>query len=96
MDTPFFRLADALDALPALADQGTRDLVIGALPPAISGAVRHHAQRRLQIMEILRTCLDYPGGVEQLLGILSEVEGESVPLGRLVETVREVLPQMGG
>lgn len=96
MDTPFFRLADALDALPTLADQGTRDLVIGQLPQAISGAVRHHAQRRLQIMEILRTCLDYPGGVEQLLVILSELEGESVPLGRLVETVREVLPQMGG
>jgi len=88
MDRPFFRLADALDALPCLADQGSRDLVIGQLSPAISGAIRQHAQRRLLIIEMLRACLDYPRGAEELLVILCEVEGDSVPLRRLVETFR--------
>jgi hypothetical protein len=50
----------------------------------------------LQIMEILRACLDHSGGVEELLVVLAELEGDSLPLRRLVETVREVLPQMGG
>ncbi|HKS47755.1 MAG TPA: hypothetical protein VJT49_22110 [Amycolatopsis sp.] len=96
MDSPFFRLVNALDAVPCIAGQSSRDLVIGQLRPAISGAIRYHAQRRLQVIEILRACLDHQGGVQELLTILAELEGDSLPLRRLVETFCEVLPRMGG
>jgi len=96
MDAPFFRLADALDALPCMADPSSREIVIGQLPSAIAGAIHRHNQRRMEVMEILRACLDYRDGVRQLLAVAQGLEGDSLPLRRLSAVVAEVLPQLGG
>jgi hypothetical protein len=94
----FYALVDALEAVPCLLYEDTRSLLVSQLPPAIAGAVRYSAQRRIHAMNIARTCLDYEDGLSDLVAAIRDIEGaDSVPLQRLASIVRrlpdELLPE---
>jgi hypothetical protein len=58
----------------------------------ISGAIRVHPQRRLQILEITRACLGYRNGAQELFLIIRKIEGlTSPPLRRLAKSITDVL-----
>lgn len=81
----FYEVVAALEAIPCLRNEHTRSLVVEQLPPAIAGAIRYFPQRRAHVISILRTCLDYEGGVRELLAAISDQEQNgSAPLNRLI------------
>jgi hypothetical protein len=87
----FFELVDAVEQVPCILDEDTRTLVVRQLPPAISGAIRHHPQRRAHVLSIVRTCLDYDGGIVELFTILRAMERDgSEPLRRLGEVAERL------
>jgi len=76
-----------------MSDAHTRALVIDQLRPAIASAIQHHPQRRAHVVRILQTCLNYDGGVRELLSLVHEMEQEtSLALRRLMATVDRWLP----
>jgi hypothetical protein len=71
----------------------TRSMIVDQLRPDISSAIPHHHQRRADVASILRTCLDYDGGVAELLALIGAVEqSSSLPLRRLVATLDRLPP----
>jgi hypothetical protein len=61
------RLVDLLLACPSMQDPETRKAVLEMLPSQISNAIRHHAQNRVHVLNIIRTCQNYSGGLEALI-----------------------------
>ncbi|WP_460356043.1 effector-associated domain 2-containing protein [Actinoallomurus acanthiterrae] len=78
-------LARALEAVPSLADEAGRTLVIDQLRPDISATVRYNARTRLHVLNLAQTCDDHPGGVRELIDVLTFVEGDSLPMRRARE-----------
>ncbi len=73
----------ALAELGALATVADRDQVVemlGQLHPDISGTVRRHADRRFDVASLVRTCRQYPDGLDDLIAILWRIEGDSIPM----------------
>lgn len=85
-------LVDALLTSRTMLDDEERRLVVSRLRPEIAQSVRYRARARLHVIEIVRTCLDYEGGLPELLRALRELEGDSFPVRRSEEAMR-ALPQ---
>jgi len=60
------QLVDLLLKCPAIQDTEARKAVLEMLPPQIFHAIRHHAQNRVHVLNIVRTCQNYPGGLDAL------------------------------
>ncbi|WP_246257620.1 effector-associated domain 2-containing protein [Amycolatopsis anabasis] len=89
----YFRVVDALESVPCVAATESRRALIRLLRPAVSGAIREHPGRRMHVMEMLNTCLDYDGGLAELVGLITRIEGEeSLPVRRLIKTISQVYP----
>ncbi|MFC4855728.1 effector-associated domain 2-containing protein [Actinophytocola glycyrrhizae] len=79
----FFQVLDAIEAVPCMQGEHTRSLVVEQL--RFSGAIRYFPNRRAHVMSILRTCLDFEGGVVELVTAISGQEPSgSVPLNHLM------------
>jgi hypothetical protein len=87
----FAELVAALEAVPSMASDATRSLVVTNMMPSIAGAIPHYPQRRLHVIAILRTCLDYDGGITNLLSTLASFEAGSAPFERLCVTASRLL-----
>jgi hypothetical protein len=91
----FFPLVDALEAVPSLLSEEGRVTLISLLPPGIGGAVRYSAQRRIHAINIVRACLEYEGGLAELIAGIRYIEGEkSIPLRRLITAARDLPPEL--
>lgn len=86
-------LVDALLAVPSLGDEPGRRLVLRMMRREIAQAVPHHQGARLHVIEIVRTCLDYDDGLGDLLRVLRELEGESIPVRRSAEAIQALSEQ---
>jgi hypothetical protein len=89
----FTDLVDALLAVPCVRDDEGRRLLLSRLRPEIAHAVPHQSRTRLQVIELVRTCLDYEGGLDDLRRALHEIEGESIPVRRSAEAMRTLLDE---
>jgi Effector-associated domain 2/TIR domain len=90
----FYSLIDALEAVPCLATEHDRATLLSLLRPAIAGAIRYSPQRRLHTMNIVRTCLEYEGGLAEMLTTIHEMEGESIPARQLAAITRDLPPEL--
>jgi hypothetical protein len=87
-----YALVDALEAVPCMRTEDNRSAVLGSLRPAIAGAVRYSPQRRIHILNIVRTCQDYANGLPELIAAITPIEGpDSLPLRRLNDVARQVV-----
>lgn len=77
------RLVDLLLAVPAVADLDSRQSVISNLPPVVRDAVRRHPIARVEVLNLVSTCLDYPHGLDALMAAIQLVEGETPAFRRL-------------
>ena len=84
------RLARALAAIPLIADPGSRAQVIAALPAEIAAAVPRHNTLLVDVYGIIRTCLDYPGGLAALVSIIRSFAGNSVAVAHVDELLTEL------
>lgn len=89
-----YSLVEALEAIPCLATDNDRAIVLSMLRPAIAGAIRYSPQRRLHTMNIVRTCLDYEGGLAEMLTAIRQIEGESIPARQLTAIAQELPPEL--
>lgn len=85
-----FALVDALLEVPTVADDESRKLLLGRLRPEIRNSVAGNPRARLHVMNIVTTCRNYDGGVQELVRALREVEGDSLPVRRVREIVTDV------
>jgi effector-associated domain 2 (EAD2)-containing protein/TIR domain-containing protein len=93
----FRSLVDALEAVPCLLNEDTRALFVSRLRSAIAGGVRYSPQRRAFAINVIRTCLDYEGGLAEMIATIREIEGaDSVPLQRLVAITRQLPAEFAG
>ena len=84
----FGALVDALLSAPSMSDEPSRRLVLSRMRREIAQAVPHHQGARLHVIALVRTCLDYDGGLDDLLRVLREAEGNSIPMRRSAEAAR--------
>jgi hypothetical protein len=88
-----FAIVDALEAIPCLRSEYSRAMVLDQLPSAISGSIPHHPQRRAHLMNILRSCLNYDGGLRKLLAVVTLFEQDgSITVRRLTHLLDETWP----
>ena len=84
----FTAVVDALLEVPSVRDEQTRGLVLSRMRREIAEAVPHQQRSRLHVIELVRTCQDYDGGLDDLLRVLRELEGESKAVRRSAEAIR--------
>ena len=84
------RLAQALAEVPVMRDAESRRQIVDALRPAIAGNVPHHSTRTVHIFGILRTCLDYPGGLTELVAVVKTFADESVSIAQVDDLIAEM------
>jgi hypothetical protein len=89
--SPLTTLVDRLLAIPTVAQEAGRRLLIDHLRPEMANAVPYFSQSRHHVFSLVRTCMNYPGGVEELLSTIHLLEGESTPVRRLDETVADLI-----
>jgi hypothetical protein len=86
-----FELADHALKIPQLSSDHERHEVVRALPQRIGGAISRSPVARTDVHAIIRTCLDYPGGLGYLLETLHGFAGDSLPLARFKRALFELL-----
>ena len=83
-------LVDALLRVPSIRDESGRRLVLSRLRQEIAHAVPHQQRARLHVFELVRTCQDFNGGLADLLRVLRELEGDSIPVRHSAEALRRL------
>ncbi|MCP4542430.1 MAG: hypothetical protein GY832_35350 [Chloroflexi bacterium] len=83
-------LVNALLACPTMSDQNTRDAVINELPDAIKGGIQRNSSARVDVNNVVTRCLNYVNGIEELVEIVCDYEGSSIPMQGLDEVVRQI------
>jgi hypothetical protein len=66
--------------IPVMRDDASRQLVVDAMRPSISGAIARRPSGLLDVYSIVRTALDHPRGLDELMSIIRGFSGESVAL----------------
>jgi hypothetical protein len=84
-------VVDRLLEIDLLVSAQGREQVVRELHPDIAGVIPRMPEARSDLHQILRTCLDYEGGLEQLLGAIHQFVGDSRPF-REVQAALEQRP----
>ncbi|MDJ0462628.1 caspase family protein [Streptomyces sp. H27-C3] len=79
------RLLDALGAVDAMRQPQSRSRVIGLLPQQIAGNVARSEVMRLEILDLVETCLSFRDGLTHLWEAVSLVDPGTAALGELLE-----------
>jgi hypothetical protein len=79
-------------AVPSIAEDDTRRILVEQLRPDIAGAVPYHRRPRQHVIGIVRTCLNYDGGLADLVGVIEQIEGDSLPVRDLKRTMAKLRP----
>jgi len=84
-----------LMAVPTVGQEDGRRILLQHLRPEIAGAVPYSPRSRHHVFNLVRTCMDYQGGLDELLSVIHFLEGESLPVRRLDQTVADLLAAYG-
>jgi Effector-associated domain 2/Trypsin-like peptidase domain len=85
--TEIFTLVELLLDVQVMADREGRNRVVEMLRPDIMTAVPRHPQGRADVYSIVRTCLNYAGGLAELVDVISAFEPGSLATQRLLSAV---------
>jgi class 3 adenylate cyclase len=86
-----FQLIDRLLDIPIMAKESGREQVVSALRRELATMIPRQSEARLDIYCILRTCLDYPGGLQELVAVLRAFAGDSMAIRALEELIAGLL-----
>ncbi|MFI1093989.1 trypsin-like peptidase domain-containing protein [Streptomyces sp. NPDC020917] len=76
-------LVEALTEVPTLRDSASLGLVLDGIRPEIAANSPRNPALRADVYGIVRTCLRYPGALDQLLDAVRMMEGESTAVARM-------------
>jgi hypothetical protein len=79
-------LVGAISKLPSMRGQQGRDHIVGLLSWQIASAIPRHPETRFDVLAIVRTCLEYAGGLAELVTLLQVIDGDACAMRR-VETI---------
>ncbi|MGP4024063.1 effector-associated domain 2-containing protein [Actinomadura sp. 3N407] len=88
---PLFELVDHLLDIPLLAHERGRDQLVDALPFEIGVVIPRRPDARSDTYAIVRTCLDYPGGLHRLHQAVKAFTGPSMAMARVERTLNRFL-----
>ncbi|SEN16436.1 Trypsin-like peptidase domain-containing protein [Actinacidiphila rubida] len=83
-------LVDALTDVPTLRDAASLSLVLDSIRPEIAANSPRVPALRADVYGIVRTCLRYPGALDQLLDAVRMMEGESTAVSRMDREAAEL------
>ncbi|HKT00707.1 MAG TPA: hypothetical protein VJT31_14345 [Rugosimonospora sp.] len=81
-------IVDLLLEVPIMAEERGRQAVIDLLRPALRGNIRRHPTARLDVIGIVRACLNYEGGLRELEAAVVSLEATSEPAIRFARRLR--------
>lgn len=81
------RLVRAMLDVPAIQDDSSRQEILNGLPAPIPNAVPRAARPTVQVLTMVRTCLNYTGGLRALVDGIRLIEGDSVAMRKLDEVI---------
>ncbi|HKS49059.1 MAG TPA: hypothetical protein VJT49_28915 [Amycolatopsis sp.] len=82
-----FEMVNALLEMAALRDDANRQLLVSQLRPSIAGTVPYHAQPKLYLLSLVKTCEAHDGGLIELLEVVRAFEGDDSPAVRKLAEV---------
>jgi hypothetical protein len=77
--------------VPSVLHENPRRGLLDQLRLEIVSAIGYQQQPRQHVMNIINTCLNYEGGLAELLDVVHKVEGRSRAVAKLDETVATLL-----
>ncbi len=80
-------LADALLACSSVNNRGSRDTIVNSLRDDIKNAIRRNNASRVDVMNIVGSCLDYSNGLKELIMIVRSFEGKSKGMQKVDEVI---------
>ncbi len=83
-------LTDALLACSCVSNRGSRDTVVSNLPDDVKNAIQRDNAAMIDVMGIVSSCLDHPGGINELIKIVRHFEGGSVGRRNLDDLIRRL------
>ncbi|CCK30151.1 hypothetical protein BN159_5772 [Streptomyces davaonensis JCM 4913] len=83
------RLCEALYAVPVMRDPGTRAAVIARLPSVISSSVPRNSVARIEILELIGTCVLFENGLGHLWAAISLLDAGTTALEDLEAVLRD-------
>ncbi|MFG2500422.1 trypsin-like peptidase domain-containing protein [Streptomyces sp. NPDC048441] len=86
-------LVDALVEIPSLRDAGGLGLVLTSISAEIAANRPRDARLKMDIYGIVRTCLRYPGTLDQLLEAVRLLEGKSSEMARVDREAAQLAKQ---
>lgn len=87
-------LTDALIGVLRMQTSAGRDLLLAQMRSEIAVAVPRGDDTTSDVMNMLRTASNYPGGLEELLWFVYLFEGESVGWGAVAQAVAQCFPDL--
>lgn len=84
-------LVDALLEIPTMISESGRRLLMDGLRPEVANAVPYHPQARLHVFSLVNTCLRYDYGIEELLDVVRDLQGDCPSVRALDATVAALL-----
>jgi Effector-associated domain 2 len=82
---------DALLAIPVIGRESGRQALLQQMRPEISGAVPYSPHSRHHVISLVTTCMNYQGGLDELLALVRAFEGESRPVRQLDATIARMV-----
>jgi hypothetical protein len=86
---------DALLAVPFMATESGRRLLLDHLRPEVANAVAYQPQARQHVFSLVSTCLRYEYGIEELLSLVHMLEGDGPAVRALDAKVAVLLERPG-
>lgn len=87
------QIVNSLIACDTLRDSQRRDVIVDQLRPEIRNNIRRANDPKTDIINIVKTSRNYPGGLKELLAIVNFYESNSVQFQALKQTISNILPE---
>ncbi|MCP4702142.1 MAG: hypothetical protein GY862_35570 [Gammaproteobacteria bacterium] len=84
------RIVELLLECPSVQDEGSRNALLKQLPRKIASAVNADSNPKVHVLNIVDTCISYPGGLEALLDTLRFFDDKTVQYQCLTEFVGKI------
>jgi hypothetical protein len=84
-------IAERLLAVPLMGTSEGRQQVVSYLRREVAVRIPRSSQANLDAHSIVRTCLDFPDGLEELLAVIRTFAGDSVQMRALEETITRLI-----
>ncbi len=84
------KLVDALLSCTSMSDRDSRNAVVNELRSKIKSSISRNNTDRIDVVNIVSRCLDYPDGINELASILRTFEGGSTGMQNVERVLNEI------